>query len=292
MSTFLLDQTSRNIRIGRDSNADSSTQRVQSQLPKLALTAVPSLVTPQEGSFAFDSLTRRTYYGGYLPGTTVLAWIANDSTLQGRPVSPTAPVAGRALIWDGTQWISGLVQSGGLAPPVGPSVGTFGNSTNVAQFTYNAQGQILSAVNVPIAFPVISTNILSWSYDYTGPPIPVLPVTVPLGNWTQVYTGTGGAIPLIPGGPTLPAASTFVVPATGAYMVIMQVQIAAGPANFAININGVGTSIAAIPVGGTHVCHLVRNLTAGDLIWLSSPSFVTSISSGTGIHQFTIQRIA
>jgi len=38
-----------------------------------------------------------------------------------------------------------------LGAPSGVTSGTYGNSTNVAQFTVNAQGRITSAVNVPLA---------------------------------------------------------------------------------------------------------------------------------------------
>ena len=38
-----------------------------------------------------------------------------------------------------------------LGAPTGVAVGTYGNGTNVGQFTVNAQGRITSAVNVPLA---------------------------------------------------------------------------------------------------------------------------------------------
>jgi len=43
-----------------------------------------------------------------------------------------------------------------LGAPSGVTSGTYGNSTNVAQFTVNAQGRITSAVNVPLA---LSTTV-------------------------------------------------------------------------------------------------------------------------------------
>lgn len=80
-----------------------------------------------------------------------------------------------------------VVSSTGVATlvTVNSNVGTFGNATNVGQYTVNAKGLITAASNVPITFPVTSVfgrtgTVVATSGDYTT---------------AQLTTGTSGSSP-------------------------------------------------------------------------------------------------
>jgi len=66
---------------------------------------------------------------------------------------PTAPLPGQNQYkWsaaDSTWRLEGVA--------IGVTVGTYGNTGNVGQFTVDAQGRITSAANVPITFPTTLT---------------------------------------------------------------------------------------------------------------------------------------
>lgn len=80
-----------------------------------------------------------------------------------------------------------VIPSTGVATlvTVNSNVGTFGNATNVGQYTVNAKGLITAAGNVPITFPVTSVfgrtgTVVATSGDYTT---------------AQLTTGTSGSSP-------------------------------------------------------------------------------------------------
>ena len=79
---------------------------------------------------------------------------------------PTSPVAGQSQYrWEAASQTWRLL---GVAVAVTP--GTYGDATNVGQFTVDAQGRITSAVNVPITANVehVSVPASSASAGVTG----------------------------------------------------------------------------------------------------------------------------
>ena len=68
---------------------------------------------------------------------------------------PTSPLPGQSQYrWEGAAQTWRLE---GVATDVGP--GTYGDATNVGQFTVDAQGRVTSAADVPITFPATLTFV-------------------------------------------------------------------------------------------------------------------------------------
>lgn len=116
----------------------------------------------------------------------VASAVSTSQSLQNLlDVNLTNPITtGQQLIYNGTNWINvtptvtltgDLLGTGSTTIPttlatVNNNVGTFGDSTHVAQFTVNAKGLITSVTNVPIAFPPPSgTGIISVDMAVGGP---------------------------------------------------------------------------------------------------------------------------
>jgi len=100
---------------------------------------------------------------GLNPATTVVK-------IQGKDVSPTAPLSGQVLQWDGTTWqpsnpnlgtvtsvTAGTGLTGGTITSAGtigmPNVGipgTYGSAAQVPVFTTDLEGRVISVTNTPI----------------------------------------------------------------------------------------------------------------------------------------------
>ena len=96
---------------------------------------------------------------------------------------PTSPSSGQTQYqWSAADSTWRIV---GVATGVG--VGTYGDATNVGQFTVNAVGQITSAVNVPITFPTTLTFVTAPTASADAGTSGEVAVSA---TYLYVYTGT------------------------------------------------------------------------------------------------------
>ena len=96
---------------------------------------------------------------------------------------PAAPLPGQSQYrWssaDSTWRLEGVA--------TGVGVGTYGDATNVGQFTVDAQGRISSAANVPITFPTTLTFVTAPTTSADAGTSGEVAVD---GTYLYVYTGT------------------------------------------------------------------------------------------------------
>ena len=110
----------------------------------------------------------------------LLNFPANPSNGQKYPVSPA--VGQTQYEWSATEQTWRLL---GVATAVLP--GTYGNATNVGQFTVDTQGRITSATNVPITFPTTLTFVTAPSASTSAGASGQIAVN---NTYLYVYTGT------------------------------------------------------------------------------------------------------
>ena len=77
---------------------------------------------------------------------------------------PVAPVTGQNQY----QWEAATQTWRLLGAATGVTIGTYGDATHVGQFTVDAQGQITSAVNVPISVSFATAPVTSTSAGVSG----------------------------------------------------------------------------------------------------------------------------
>jgi hypothetical protein len=96
---------------------------------------------------------------------------------------PANPLPGQSqYIWSSANqtWLL-------LGPATGVSIGTYGDSSNVGQFTVDTQGKLTSAANVPIDFPTTLTFVTAPSASTSTGTSGEIAVD---SNYLYVYAGT------------------------------------------------------------------------------------------------------
>ena len=96
---------------------------------------------------------------------------------------PLTPAVGQAQY----QWSAGDSTWRLVGVGTGVGAGTYGDSTNVGQFTVDATGRISSAANVPITFPTVLTFAAAPTASTDAGVSGEVAVD---GTYLYVYTGT------------------------------------------------------------------------------------------------------
>lgn len=205
------------------------------------------------------SLANTSVVAGTYGNSTNVAQIAIDAQGRITSASNVAISAGAGTV---TSVATGTGLSGGPITTTGTinlantavSAGTYGNATNVAQFTVDAQGRLTSAGNVPITAT---------------------------GTVTSVATGTGLTGGPITGSGTVSLANTGVVAATyGSAVNIPQITIdAQGRITAAANVASAG----GVAGPGSSVVGNVAtwNNTGGTLLASTSPGALSVTATGS-----------
>lgn len=156
-------------RISKDLNVDSIQSRKVSGLPLVPVDPVLSS-SPIMGNMVFDPNTLRPYYG---TGTQWVSLGTLRSISQGTGIVCTP----NPIVSTGTVSLANTA----VVP------GTYGNATNVAQFTVDQQGRLTAASNV-----LITPQQQVWAYFYTPGVGNAYPANFPLPIWDGQQTGAAG----------------------------------------------------------------------------------------------------
>jgi len=116
--------------------------------------------------FTATSFTAGTINVGTLNATTISGTI-NATSIQGKPVSATAPTVGQTLVWNGTAWT--------------PGTGGGGHTSVTIEHAFTGAGTFSYAHNLGTSYPLMTCYVNSGSvaYSASNPDVNDIAITVP-----------------------------------------------------------------------------------------------------------------